>query len=107
MHYLGIIDWANAQGTYSPEFHWVRDNPALAEALLQQGGMTAGAAQIFTQQFAAAVQHFGQQNVGYVDADTQEQINSTLGAQEQLFAIIRYLRRQGGEARQQSGSESI
>jgi hypothetical protein len=107
LHYHGILDWANAQGTYSPEFHWVRDHPAAAVALLQQGGMTAGSAQIFTQQFAAAVQHFGQQAAEHVRAEIQEQINGTLGVQEQLFAIIRYLRREEGEAQQPGGSESI
>ena len=93
MHYMAIIAWANAQGTYSAEFHLVRDHPAQARLVLQNGGMTAAAALTFTQQFAAAVQHFGQQVIGYVPAPMQVQILNTLGIQEQLLAIIRYLRR--------------
>ncbi|HEU4716813.1 MAG TPA: hypothetical protein VFU15_03225, partial [Bacteroidia bacterium] len=101
LHYHGAIAWANAQGTYSDEFHFVRNNPAAARLLLQNGGMTAAAALAFTQQFAVAVQHFGQQLVGYVPAEMQEQILNTLGAQEQLLAVIRYLQHGGGEEQQQ------
>jgi hypothetical protein len=92
MHYMPIIAWANAQGTYSAEFHLIRNNPAQARLVLQNGGMTAAAALAFTQQFTAAVQHFGQQLIVYVPAPMQVQILNTLGIQEQLLAIIRYLR---------------
>lgn len=100
LHYFGILAAANAQGTYSEEFHWVRNNPAAAQHLLQQGGMSAGAALAFLQQFAVAVNHAAQQNVPYVAAETQEQILNTLGNQEQLFAIVRYLRHQAGQQAQ-------
>jgi len=92
MHYMPIIAWANAQGTYSAEFHLIRNNRAQARLVLQNGGMTAAAALAFTQQFTAAVQHFGQQLIVYVPAPMQVQILNTLGIQEQLLAIIRYLR---------------
>lgn len=94
MHYMPIIAWANAIGTYSNEFHYVRDHQAAAIALLQNGGLTAAAALAFTQQFQAAVNHHAQQNVEYVQPNVQEQIMQTLGVGEQLFAVIRYLRAQ-------------
>lgn len=96
LHYFNAIAWANGGNTYSDEFHWVRNSPALASALLQQGGMTAGTAQAFTQRFAQAVQNFDQQLVNYVQPGVQEQIMQTLGVEEQLFAIIRYLQNQEG-----------
>lgn len=104
LHYFGILAAVNAQGTYSEEFHWVRNNPPAAQLLLQQGGMSAVAALAFLQQFAVAVNHAAQQNVPYVAPETQEQIFNTLGNQEQLFAIVRYLRQQAGQQAQRGQS---
>lgn len=93
-HYFEAIAWANQQGTYSAEFHFVRDHPNQARQVLQTGGMDDGAITAFLSQFQEAVTDQQQGHAGYVEAAIQEQIMQTLGPGEQLFAIIRYLRSQ-------------
>jgi hypothetical protein len=102
LHYHGVIAWANARGTYSPEFLWVRDNPALARHLLVQGGMTAVAAQTFTDAFAQELHNLAGHVAydvahAYVQPGDQQAVMTALGAQEQLFAIIRYLQHAQGQ----------
>jgi len=101
-YYQAAIARAIRGPTFSPEFHFVRDDPAGAMNLLINGGLTVAAAQAFTQQFGVEVQRQGVQNEEHVDANVQEQIMNALGVhQEQLFAIIRYLQHQGVSEQEQ------
>lgn len=96
IHYIqnGAIAVANAQGTYSPEFHAVRDQGAAVAQLLNHGGMALADAQQFVLNFHAALAHFPGADQGYVPAEVQEQILQQLGIGEQLLAIIRFLAHQ-------------
>lgn len=90
--YRNAILWANAQGTYSNEFHYVRDNQDSARNLLNNAGMDLNSAQQFVDNFAAQIRARPGSEVGYVRANVQMQIFRALGIGEQLIAIIRYLR---------------
>jgi len=93
IHYIqnGGIAVANGQGTYSAEFHAVRDHGHLVVQLLNHGGMALADAQQFVLNFHAELANFPGADQGYVQAEVQEQILQQLGIGEQLLAIIRFL----------------
>lgn len=94
LYYGNAIIWANNQGTYSREFHLVRDHQVYAANLLNNAGMDAADAQYFVQNFEVLIDQYGEEE-GYVDGRLQEHILNQLGVGEQLLAIIRYLLRGG------------
>ncbi|PSL25406.1 hypothetical protein [Chitinophaga ginsengisoli] len=92
-HYLGIIQWAQAQGTFSREFLFVRDQPDLARAVLQIAGMGAGHAQGYVDAMAVQIRLRPGTEHGYVHPDIQNAILRQPGLDNYLLAVIRYMTR--------------
>jgi len=92
-HYLGIIQWAQSQGTFSAEFHFVRNQPNAARAILQNAGMGPGDAQAYVDTLVAEIRARPGTEDGYVDAEIQDEILNQSGLDNHLLAVIRYMTR--------------